>query len=94
MPQCLRGPSRRFIGVTGSARIRNLVLFRHRGRNELESTRVRQPRMNAPDDEYVVLQFNLTHRFRYKTLVRCTDLRRFQRASKGTRKSAPAAATM
>ena len=46
-----------------------------------------QPHMNAPDDEYVLLQFNLTQRFRYKTLVRCTDLTRFQRASKCTSKS-------
>ena len=47
-----------------------------------------QPHMNATDDQHAALQFNLTQRFRYKTLVRCTDLTRFQRASKGTGKSA------
>ncbi len=36
MPQCLRGPSRRFIGVTGSARIRDFVFIRFSRRDEPE----------------------------------------------------------
>ena len=47
-----------------------------------------QPHMNAPDDQYVVLQFDLTLRFGDKTTGRCIDLTRLQRASKGSCKSA------
>jgi len=46
-----------------------------------------QPHMNSPDDEDIVLQFDLTHRFRDKPFVRCVDLTRLQRASKGSGKS-------
>jgi hypothetical protein len=46
-----------------------------------------QPHMNAADDEDTILQLDFTHRFRDKAFVRCIDLTRLQRASKGSGKS-------
>jgi hypothetical protein len=43
--------------------------------------------MNAPDDEHVVLEFDLAQRLGYQTVVRGIDLTRLQRASKGSGQS-------
>jgi hypothetical protein len=46
-----------------------------------------QSDVNSLNDQDIVLQFHLAHGLRNQTLARCTDLTRFQRASKGSRKS-------
>jgi len=43
--------------------------------------------VNSPDDQDIALQFDLAQRFGDETAARCIDLTRFQRASKGSRKS-------
>jgi hypothetical protein len=45
------------------------------------------PHMNSADDEDTILQIDFTHRFRDKAFVRCVDLTRLERASKGSGKS-------
>ena len=40
MPKCIRRPGRRLIGVAGCARVGNLVLIRHRWRDEPERVRM------------------------------------------------------
>jgi hypothetical protein len=46
-----------------------------------------QPDVNSFDDEDIVLQLDVAHGLRDQALVRCTDLTRLQRASKGSRQS-------
>lgn len=46
-----------------------------------------QPDVNSFYDQDIVLQLHLAHCLRDQALVRCTDLTRLQRASKGSRKS-------
>jgi len=46
-----------------------------------------QPDVNSLNDQYIVLQLYLAHGLRDQALVRRIDLTRFQRASKGSRKS-------
>ena len=46
-----------------------------------------QPHVNPANYQYVIFQLDLTCRFRHKTLVRCIDVTRLQRASKGSDKS-------
>ena len=43
--------------------------------------------MDTPDDEYVFLKFNFTHRFGYQVIIRSIDVTRLQRASEGAGKS-------
>ena len=47
-----------------------------------------QPHMNPPDHQDVVLQLDFTDGFRDETIVRCRNLARLQRASKGAGESA------
>lgn len=47
----------------------------------------RQPHVNTPDHEYVLLQLNLAHRLTHQTSGGCIDLTRLQRAPVGSRKS-------
>jgi len=46
-----------------------------------------QQHVNPLNHQDIVLQFHLAHGLRDQALVGCTDLTRFQRASKGSRKS-------
>jgi hypothetical protein len=46
-----------------------------------------QPDVNSLNDENIVLQLHFAHGLRDQPLVRRADLTRFQRASKGSRKS-------
>ena len=43
--------------------------------------------MDAPDDQYIFLKFNFTHRFGYEVIIRSIYVTRFQRASEGAGKS-------
>jgi hypothetical protein len=47
-----------------------------------------QAHMNAPDNEHVILEFDLALRFGHEAFVGCIDLTRLQRAPKGSCKSA------
>jgi hypothetical protein len=53
----------------------------------LRFVRVYQFNLNSFYDQDVVLQFHLAHGLRNQALVRCANLTRLQRASKGSRKS-------
>jgi len=44
--------------------------------------------MNSPNDQYVVLRFDLSHHFGRQAFVAGVDLARFQRASEGPDQSA------
>ena len=46
-----------------------------------------EPDVESANNQHLVLEFDFADRFRYQTLVRSVDLTRFQRASKGSRKS-------
>jgi len=46
-----------------------------------------QPDVNSFDDQDIVLQLDVARSLRDQALVRCADLTRFQRASKGSRQS-------
>lgn len=46
-----------------------------------------QPYVNAPDHEYILLQFDLSHSFPHQLSSGCIDLTRLQRASKSSRQS-------
>jgi hypothetical protein len=43
--------------------------------------------MNPPDNEHVLIEFDLPNRFRNQPSIRCVDLTRLQRASEGSGES-------
>jgi len=43
--------------------------------------------MDAPDNQYIFLQFNFTHGFGYQAIMRSSDVTRFQRASESAGQS-------